>query len=101
MRNHDSNAAKSTQSRDQEIAGLGIEMIGRLIEHQHIGIAPQRGAHLPSLAFARRERRPARDFLGSQRQFAEEATSFPIARRREARDFGRESLDGLGQQDRG
>src|SRR5262249_35162467 len=67
----DSTEAK--QRRKQQLAGVGVEMIGRLVQNQYRGLRGKRGSDLPSLALARREGRPAWKGAQIERQFAVDA----------------------------
>ncbi len=40
VRDDDADAAKALESRDQQLARLGIKVIGRLVEHQHGRLCP-------------------------------------------------------------
>ena len=61
VRDDNADAAKALESSDQQIARLGIKVIGRLVEHQDGRLGPERRADLPSLALARRQRGPSRE----------------------------------------
>ena len=54
VRDDDADAAKALESHNEQLARLGIKVIGRLVEHQDCGLCPERGADLPSLALSRR-----------------------------------------------
>src|SRR4029077_12456698 len=59
VRDDDADPAKPHQGVEEQRAGVAVEMIRRLVEEQDARIGSQRRSHLPSLALARRERRPA------------------------------------------
>ena len=61
VRDDYADAAKALEARDQQLARLDIEMIGRFVEHQHRRFRGERRADLPALALARRQRRPSRE----------------------------------------
>jgi len=59
MRDDNSDAAKTLEARDQQVARLDIKMVSRLVEHQHRRLGAERRANLPSLALTRRQSRPS------------------------------------------
>src|SRR5271155_4030484 len=52
VRDDYSDAAKALEASDQQLARLDIEMVGRLVEHQHRRLRAECRADLPSLALA-------------------------------------------------
>jgi hypothetical protein len=59
---------KATERDEEAIARGRIEVIRRLVEQEHVGLARQRGADLPAFALARRERRPSLQRLLFERE---------------------------------
>ena len=95
VRDDDADAAKALESRDQQLARLGIKVIGRLVEHQDGRLCAERGADLPSLALSRRQRGPSRERGSVEAQLAMDSPRDAVGRARERRNLGRHRLDGL------
>jgi hypothetical protein len=61
VRDDYSDAPKTLEACDQQLARFYIKMVRRFIEHEHRRLRAERRADLPSLALAWRQRRPSRE----------------------------------------
>jgi hypothetical protein len=51
--------AEPDERLDQQVPGDTVEVVGRLVEEQHVGLGGERGRDLPALALPRGQRGPA------------------------------------------
>ena len=78
MRDDHACPAKPPQRVDDERARRAVEVVGRLVEQQHIGGRPQRGAELPAPPFPRREGLPPFKRVVGQREPRAPAERGPV-----------------------
>jgi len=53
VRHHDATSSEAVERSNEEIASFAIEVVGRLVQQEDIGLGSQRGSDLPSLPFTR------------------------------------------------
>jgi hypothetical protein len=70
---------EAAERADQRGARGAVQVVGRLVEEEHVGPRGQGGAELPALALARREGRPPRQRRRIEREALHPAERGPVA----------------------
>ncbi len=78
VRDHHSDPPEETQGLQEQVTGVPVEVIRRLVEEQDVGVGRQRGSHLPSLALPRRQRVPALEVPRIERQLRPQAAGVAV-----------------------
>jgi len=65
---HDPAATEVSEGGYEEIACLGIKVVGRFVEQEYVRTCNEGGADLPTLALARRQRGPSLELTRVQVQ---------------------------------
>ncbi len=95
VRDDDAHPAKAPQRPHEQRAPRRVEMIGGLVEEQHLRVRRERRADLPALALPGRERRPALELPGIELELPRKPACGSVAPLRKPFNFRREVLHRL------
>jgi hypothetical protein len=93
VRDHHADAVDAAQRAHERGARRRIEVVRGLVEQEHVRLGVQRRGDLPALALPGRERRPARDLLGVERESRAQLLRRPAQVARERVGAGGRRLD--------
>src|SRR5262249_51783754 len=95
VRHDDADPVEARERGDELLARRVVEVIRRLVEQQDARAGGERGADLPALALAGRERRPARERVRLEREESANPVGDTVGGRGELLDVRRQTLHAL------
>src|SRR5690606_23508865 len=87
VRDHEADPAMSDERLEQRAARGGVEVVGRLVEQEHVRLELERGGDLPALLLTGRERAPAVEVLGVEPEAGAHPRRAAVPAHREVHDL--------------
>ena len=84
---------RSQRGDEERARASASSVVRRLVEEEHVRLGRERGADLPALPLARRERRPARELVGGEGERRAQAARLAVVAPRERGDVGPAPVD--------